>query len=136
MKNAKKKRAVRTSKPAAELPVETVAQPEIATAPGEPAEAAAAAVVALPASCTLRDTIAMKAMLLPQLDATSAVTLDAAGVERIDTAALQVLAAFVRARRQRDAAVEWRGLNRTVANAAGLLGLAAQLGLPAEAGAA
>lgn len=132
MKNAKKKRAVRTLKPA-ELPVETVAQPEIITAvPDEAAVEAVAAVVTLPASCTLRETIAVKALLMPQLDTASPVTLDAGAIERIDTAALQVLTAFVRVRRQRAAAVEWRGLSRTVTSAAGLLGLAAQLGLPAE----
>ena len=131
MKNAKKKRTVRAPKPAAELPVETAVQPAIAAAPGVPAvETAAAAVVTLPASCTLREAVAVKAALLPQLDVTCAVTLDVAGIERIDTAALQVLAAFVRVRRQRGAAVEWRGINRTLAGAAGLLGLTAQLGLP------
>ena len=49
--------------------------------------------------------------LLPQ-DGT--VTLDGTAVERIDTAALQLLAAFVRDRRLAGAALQWRAVSPAV----------------------
>lgn len=97
-----------------------------------PVESAAgeARVVMLPVSCTLRDTAELKTALL-HADEDTPVTLDAAGVERVDTAALQVLAAFTRVRARRGAGVEWRGLNDTFMQAARLLGLTAHLGIQA-----
>lgn len=139
MKSAKKKRAVRKAKSGIELR-EVVASPEAAAADvpvcveaaAASAESAAseARVVILPSSCTLRDTAELKTALLHADDDTP-LTLDAAGVERVDTAALQVFAAFTRARARRGAGVEWRGANDTFMQAAQLLGLTAHLGIQA-----
>jgi anti-anti-sigma regulatory factor len=59
------------------------------------------------------------------------VALDAAAVQRVDTAALQVLAAFVRTAQARGVAVSWRTVPESLTRAAGLLGLRDVLGLAA-----
>ena len=59
------------------------------------------------------------------------VGLDIGGVERIDTAAMQIIAAFVRDRATRGLAVEWHGSSAALSSAARLLGLAPLLKLPA-----
>jgi anti-anti-sigma regulatory factor len=103
-----------------------------------PASAAAAAetpLVSLPATCTLRETADLKARLLRWIDSAEPVVLDASGVQRIDTAALQVLCAFARDRRSRNLAFTWQGRVDTVAEACRLLGIASILGLPEQAGA-
>ncbi len=56
------------------------------------------------------------------------VTLDVTRVTRIDTAGLQLLAAFVRERAMHDRPVHWRGESAALSMAAQLLGLSAVLG--------
>jgi ABC-type transporter Mla MlaB component len=51
------------------------------------------------------------------------VTLDAAAVQRVDGAALQVLAAFVRTAQARGVPVSWQAVPEALTRAAGLLGL-------------
>ncbi|MGH8270016.1 MAG: STAS domain-containing protein, partial [Steroidobacteraceae bacterium] len=59
---------------------------------------------------------------------------DASALQRIDTAALQLLAAFVRDRRTAGRAVDWRGGTAALESAAALLGLKDMLELPGEVG--
>jgi anti-anti-sigma regulatory factor len=93
--------------------------------------------VALTSNCTVKDAAALKQSLSAVVDTNGPVTLDATGVERVDTAILQLLCAFVHARAVSCRAVVWRGEGAVVAESARLLGLQALLGLPAEtAGAA
>ena len=49
--------------------------------------------------------------------------MDVSALQRIDTAGLQLLAAFVRDRRTAGRAVEWRGRAAALDSAASLLGL-------------
>lgn len=92
--------------------------------------------VLLPAHCGLRDAAALKASLSQVLDNERTVSVDTGAVERIDTAALQVLVSFVRERVAQARATEWRGLNENFLEAVHLLGLGPHLHLPAGAGAA
>jgi len=90
-----------------------------------------AATVVLPVQCVLRDAVELKSRLLPQLDAEDTVQIDVSKVERIDASVMQVLLAFVRDRTQRQRQVEWLGMNEVMMEAARLLGLNAELHLPA-----
>ncbi len=56
------------------------------------------------------------------------VTLDVSRLKRIDTAGMQLLAAFVRERAMHDRSVQWRGESAALSMAAQLLGLSAVLG--------
>lgn len=85
--------------------------------------------LALPAECTLADAAALKKALCALLPRAGTVTLDAAAVERIDTAALQLLAAFVRDRRLAGRVVQWRTVSNALSSAACLLGMDSMLSL-------
>ena len=65
------------------------------------------------------------------LDEPQPVKLDASALQRIDTASLQLIAAFVRERAGSGRAVEWHGAAPVLAIAAQLLGLTSLLELPA-----
>lgn len=91
------------------------------------------AVVVLPAHCLIRDAAELRRGLLTRMSDAAAVIIDAQHVERIDTAAMQVLFAFVRDRRAQQHAVEWSGLNEVFIDAAQVLGLDSLLGLPVKA---
>ena len=56
------------------------------------------------------------------------VALDASRVERVDTAALQLLTAFCRAAREGGLALSWHGISPALADAAATLGLGETLG--------
>ena len=58
------------------------------------------------------------------------VELDAGQVERVDTAALQLLAAFCRAVREAGVSLRWRNASGPLCEAAALLGLSEILGQP------
>jgi ABC-type transporter Mla MlaB component len=58
---------------------------------------------------------------------------DVTALQRIDTAGLQLLAAFVRDRRTAGRMVAWRGRSAALDAAAGLLGLDSMLELQGEA---
>lgn len=79
--------------------------------------------------CTLADATALKEALCARLAHNETVTLDATAVERIDTATLQLLAAFVRDRRLAGRAVMWRGVSEAIVGAAQLLGMVSMLSL-------
>jgi ABC-type transporter Mla MlaB component len=98
---------------------------------------ATAAVLALPSSCTVKDAAYLKELLCGRLDSPDCVVLDVANVERIDTAALQLLCAFVRDRQLRGCAVQWQGSSAALHEASDLLAVRDLLGLgAAPAGAA
>jgi len=101
-----------------------------ATAGVAPPGGGDAASVQLPADCRMAAQAALKAELLGALPA-GAIVLDGGQVERIDTAALQLLVLF---RRELDAGggtLAWRGASDVLHEAASLLGLAQLLNLPA-----
>lgn len=86
----------------------------------------------LAAECTVAEADALKAQLLRRLDESGPVTVDVTALRRIDTAGLQLLAAFVRDRRTAGRTVTWRGRAPALAAAAGLLGLEGMLELADE----
>jgi ABC-type transporter Mla MlaB component len=86
--------------------------------------------VVLPADCRIADLPAVKAELQAALAAAGA-EVDAAAVERVDTAALQLLAAFRRDAAAQGQAVAWLGVSGALRDAAVLLGLEHTLELPA-----
>jgi phospholipid transport system transporter-binding protein len=89
-----------------------------------------ARVVALPADFRVADLAAVKSELIEAFDA-PAVQLDGGSVERVDTAALQLLVAFRREATARGQLPAWLGVSAAMREAAGVLGLAQALELPA-----
>ena len=85
---------------------------------------------AIAAECTVADASSLKSGLAKLLDESDSVTLDTGAVQRIDTAGLQVIAAFVRERESQGRQVQWRGHAPAIETAARLLGLGALLKLP------
>ena len=128
-----------TDEPQHELPdadyVEQLLASTASVADGETHAAAATdeslvdGVIALPSQCLLRDVVEYRARLLNCMDALS-VSIDASAVERIDTAFMQVLLAFVRDRIAAHASVAWLNINDTFIGAAKVLGLQSALALP------
>jgi ABC-type transporter Mla MlaB component len=92
---------------------------------------AAAHVLTLPCSCTVKDAADLKIALCGHLETADCVVLNAANVERVDTAALQLLCAFVRDRQARGRKVQWQGSSAALLEAADLLALRCLLGLAA-----
>ncbi|MHA6205527.1 STAS domain-containing protein [Dyella soli] len=86
--------------------------------------------VLLPTDFRLAEVAAVKAELIDAFDA-PAVQLDGGGVERVDTAALQLLVAFRREALARGLTPAWQGVSGAMRDAANLLGLAQALELPA-----
>jgi ABC-type transporter Mla MlaB component len=87
--------------------------------------------LALAAECLVTDATSLKANLASLLDEPLPVTLDVTALQRIDTAALQVITAFVRERAGHGRPVEWQGTAPVLGTAAQLLGLTTLLKLPA-----
>ncbi|HEY7887487.1 MAG TPA: STAS domain-containing protein [Steroidobacteraceae bacterium] len=83
--------------------------------------------------CTVAEAEALKSELACRLDEPGPVTLDVSALQRIDTAGLQLLAAFVRDRRTAGRAVQWHGRAAALDAAADRLGLQDMLELPREA---
>lgn len=94
---------------------------------GEPG---AAAPLLLPVDCRMAAQAALKAELLGALKP-GAIALDATQVERVDTAALQLLVLFRRELDKQGGTLHWHGTSDALNEAAGLLGLAQLLNLPA-----
>jgi ABC-type transporter Mla MlaB component len=106
----------------------------VAEASVEPAAAAEPAVVGDPlvvlaANCSVKDAAALKTSLCAFSNHGDAVTLDVSAVERVDTATMQLLCAFVRDRGGRNQGVTWRGESAALQDAVRLLGVGALLGL-------
>jgi ABC-type transporter Mla MlaB component len=83
-------------------------------------------------STTLRDVTALQAELAERLDDSGTVHIDARAVQRIDTATLQLLAAFVRDLRADGRVVEWTECSDALRRAADSLGLAGALDLAVD----
>lgn len=115
---------------AAEMPAVVAAHVEVAAAP------VSQQVVTLDSNCTVKDAAALKQSLCAVLNSEAAVIIDVGAVDRIDTAAIQLLCAFVRQRAVDSHGVVWRGTPAAVREAASLLGVSELLMLPADAGGA
>jgi anti-anti-sigma regulatory factor len=89
-------------------------------------------VFAIAAECTVADADSLKSGLAKLLEDSGPVTLDISAVQRIDTAGLQVIAAFVRECESYGRRVEWQGAAPAFTAAVVLLGLGACLRLPAQ----
>jgi len=79
--------------------------------------------VALPGTCTVKDAAALKQRLYNFAQDTATVTIDVAALERIDTATMQLLCAFVRDRAARNQQVAWNGTSEAFVQAVRLLGV-------------
>lgn len=86
--------------------------------------------VVLPPDCRMGALAGLKAEL-EGAAAANAIVLDGQAVERVDTAALQLLVMFRRERDAHGGALAWHGASDVLNEAAGLLGLAKILELPA-----
>ena len=117
-----------------EAAVEAVAvEPEVASPAVAPVDSDP--VVALPSNSTVKDAASLKAALIKVVQSPAVVALDVRSVERVDTATMQLLCAFVRERTQRQLGVKWLDCPKTFVDSSRILGIHAILGLP-EAGAA
>jgi ABC-type transporter Mla MlaB component len=87
--------------------------------------------VALPAECLIASAPELRSALLKRLTEAGNVQIDASAVQRVDTASLQVLAAFARDRRADGLPFEWLGVPACLTEAATLLDLATALGFQA-----
>ena len=91
--------------------------------------------VVLPAECAIASAPELRGGLLKRLSDARNVQIDASAVQRIDTASLQVLAAFARDRRAEGRTLEWLGVPDCLAEAATLLDLTDALGFATPAAA-
>jgi anti-anti-sigma regulatory factor len=94
-----------------------------AAPPAAPAAAPADATVRLAASTVIGDVARLREELLPLVGLGAVVTIDAGAVERIDTAALQLLHAFGRERRAAGRELRWGDPSAAFRGAATVLGL-------------
>lgn len=109
----------------------SIAAPVDPSAAPAPAESnAGSPSVALASNSTVKDAVALKDSLSAVANAAAAVVIDASGVERIDTATIQLLCAFVRERVAAQRSVVWQGSPPALLDAARLLGVQALLSLP------
>jgi ABC-type transporter Mla MlaB component len=83
-------------------------------------------------SPTIRTVTSLQAELAERLDESGTIQIDGSGVDRIDTAALQLLAVFVRDVRAEAREVEWLGCSASLRKAANGLGLSTALGLDSD----
>ena len=85
--------------------------------------------VLLNGNLSIVEVIPLRAQLQEVLSQEKNVTLNGGSIERVDTAALQVLWAFNREATQRQLSVKWAAASDALLQAATLLGLAASMGL-------
>ena len=124
MTTVPKKRTTRARKPDAD------SEPVLATEAGAPA--ADPCQVRLDTTLTIREAATLVTQLRAAM-AAGAPVLDGSGVEQVDTAALQALAAAAVSARHAGRPVTWAGASRALTGTAGLLGLVPVLGLPGAA---
>ena len=91
--------------------------------------------VALTSNCSVKDAISIRKSLCEFASAPDQVAIDGSAVERIDTAIVQLLVAFVRERLGSDRAVVWQSPSVALLDAARLLGVTDLLTLPRSAAA-
>jgi phospholipid transport system transporter-binding protein len=94
------------------------------------AEGSARAGLRLEASCLLRDSLDFQFHLLSADFGGGEVLVDGSAVERVDTAGLQLLVAFVQHQTAQGRKVSWTSASDALGRAANRLGLAACLHLP------
>lgn len=95
--------------------------------PGPPADKTA--VVRLSPALGIADVAALREQLASTVHDSGEVIIDASDVERLDTAVLQLLSAFMAERRSQDAKLAWHAPSEAFCTGAGLLGLESHLGL-------
>jgi ABC-type transporter Mla MlaB component len=100
---------------------------EVVTESAEPA-VAGEPIVVLASNCSVKDAAALKTSLCAFSNHGDAVTLDVSAVDRVDTATMQLLCAFVRDRSGRNQSVTWRGESAALQDAVRLLGIGELLG--------
>ena len=83
--------------------------------------------VSLPAEFLIREVDGVYADLVASLKQTQ-VTVDASDLVAVDTAAMQLLFGYARRASQLGVEVEWKGNMEPITEAAGLLGLADEIG--------
>jgi ABC-type transporter Mla MlaB component len=105
--------------------------PDPGIRPTPPVQEPAPTTFTLSAECMVSEAAALKEHLTPLLEEQLPVKLDVSALQRIDTAGLQVLTAFVRERTSHGREVEWQGTAPVLVTAAQLLGLTSLLKLPA-----
>jgi anti-anti-sigma regulatory factor len=107
--------------------------PEPQAAPLAPAEAVVEinSPIILDAVITIAEAAALKDSLLPHINRKGEVCIDGSHVQSVDTAALQVLLAFVRTSQGHGAVVRWTGVSEALLGTAELLGVASHIGLRA-----
>lgn len=93
-------------------------------------EGATTTLVRLPADCRIGAQAALKVQLQEVLHR-GEIVLEVAELERVDTAALQLLVLFRRELEQHGGTLAWRGKSEVLGEAASLLGLEQLLNLPA-----
>ncbi|HVT34526.1 MAG TPA: STAS domain-containing protein [Nevskiaceae bacterium] len=86
-----------------------------------------AAVIRLPAELAIEDAAALREQLLTHVDDETPVTLEAADITRIHTAALQQLYLFCRDRRAAGRSVHWSRVSPALKSAADLAGVTRML---------
>jgi ABC-type transporter Mla MlaB component len=111
-----------------EAAAEPVVEAVVTEAAAEPA-VVGDPIVVLAANCSVKDAAALKTSLCAFSNHGDAVTLDVSAVERVDTATMQLLCAFVRDRGGRNQGISWRGESQALQDAVRLLGVGALLGL-------
>ena len=87
--------------------------------------------VSMPADCRIADVGPLHEQLKGALGG-SQIVLDGAAVDRVDTAALQLLVAFQHEARKRERQVQWAGVSTPLHDAASQLGLVEALALPVK----
>jgi ABC-type transporter Mla MlaB component len=135
MKAGKSPKRARATSP----PEEVVATAQESSQPAVPVADVAAKqeqvrkAVVLLAECTVRNAMALRTSLLDSLDAPGSVDVEVGAVERVDTACLQLLLAFVRERSQHGRSTAWRGRSDVLEQATTLLGLGGTLAISGAA---
>lgn len=87
----------------------------------------------LEASCTLRESADLQFSLVAASG--EPLVVDGGGVERVDTAGLQLLVALVRRQRSVGGSLTWKAVSAELRKCSERLGLQQELGLPVLAGA-
>ncbi len=114
--------AVEGGPPGGDAPsVDTSDPPSDASA--ETPDLDAGAAFALPEQIGIQEVGELHMVLRDMLDAGGGIHLDASGVENIDGAGIQLLAAFFKEAVTHQIAVDWVGVSPTLAEAADVLGL-------------
>lgn len=111
-------------------------EPEAPVAESAPRASTARVGLRLEPSCLLRDALDMQFQLLSADFGEGDVMVDGSAVERVDTAGLQLLLAFVNDHEQKGRRVAWTDSSAELRRAAARLGLAESLRLPADGEAA